>query len=192
MFAYLTSFFILFFYSLVSLCFGTHRLLFWAAQQCIPNDFWNKYFILAFWWFHSEDGSEYLGYYSAGNGGSHSLIFPLYVPLLSIRRESEGLFLFTITDNMNLKVCLWIWNDGSAIAIFSIDITPAERIFFLFWLLGYLFFFFPSRHKVRISVKQCFEISKFTIRQRDQVFSSAFCFLWHHECHLKTVGFCCL
>lgn len=42
--------------------------------------------------FHLEGCSECLVCYSAGNGGSCSLIFPLYVLLLSIRKETESLF----------------------------------------------------------------------------------------------------
>lgn len=88
---------------------GIYRLLLFRDQisKAFAMIFGGKK-ILACGLFHWEDCSEYVVDYSAGNGSFHSLICPLYMVLLSIRKENESLFfvLFSIMDTMNLKVCL--------------------------------------------------------------------------------------
>lgn len=56
-----------------------------------------------------------------------------------LERKMKVYFLFTGMDNMNLKVCLWMWNSISAILYLEFDISPSERLLFSFLILGILF-----------------------------------------------------
>lgn len=128
--------------------FGIYRFLhFRSAQQCIENDFRKREFILVWWLFHLGDCSEYLVYYSVGNGGFHSLIFSLYMLLLSIRRKKWNYFLFTIMDDTNLKVCLWIWNSISALLYLELTLVLLKEYSFFYGSWNTLFFSFLAESK---------------------------------------------
>ena len=125
--------------------FGIYRFLYLrSVQQCIENDFRKREFILVWWLFHLGDCSEYLVYYSVGNGGFYSLIFPLYMLLLSIRKKKWNYFLFTVMDNMNLKVCMWIWNSISALLYLDLTLVLLKEYSFFYGSWNTLFFFFLS------------------------------------------------
>ena len=127
--------------SLVSLCFWHLQIsLFKISSAMHWKWFWRKRVYLVWWLFHLGDCSEYLVYYSVGNGGFHSLIFPLYMLLLSIRKKKWNYFLFTIMDNMNLKVCLWIWNSISALLYLELTLVLLKEYSFFYGSWNTLFF----------------------------------------------------